>query len=44
MPYKIVYKAFAERDIWEIAGYLSDFSMSAVENSLIKLDNSKKCL
>jgi len=26
MAYKIVYKAYAERDIWEIAAYLSEHS------------------
>ena len=34
MRYEIVYKAFAERDIWEIADYLSDYSMSAAEKFL----------
>jgi plasmid stabilization system protein ParE len=34
MPYKIVYKAYAERDIWEIADYLSDHSMPAAEKFL----------
>ena len=34
MLYKIVYKAYAERDIWEIADYLSDNSMSAAEKFL----------
>ena len=34
MPYKIVYKAYAERDIWEIADYLSDHSIQATENFL----------
>ena len=29
MAYSIVYKAYAERDIWEIADYLSDHSMPA---------------
>ena len=29
MAYSIVYKAYAERDIWEIADYLSDHSMLA---------------
>ena len=29
MAYRIVYKAYAERDIWEIADYLSDHSMPA---------------
>ena len=30
MAYSIVYKAYAERDIWEIADYLSDHSILAV--------------
>ena len=34
MVFKIVYKAYAERDIWEIADYLSDYSMSAAEKFL----------
>jgi plasmid stabilization system protein ParE len=34
MPYKIVYRACAERDIWEIADYLSDHSMPAAEKFL----------
>ena len=29
MEYSIVYKVYAERDIWEIADYLSDHSMPA---------------
>jgi len=29
MAYNIDYKAFAEKDIWEIADYLSDHSMPA---------------
>jgi plasmid stabilization system protein ParE len=34
MAYKISYKAYAERDIWEIANYLSDYSISAAEKFL----------
>jgi len=34
MGYRIVYKAYAERDIWEIADYLSDHSLSAAEGFL----------
>ena len=29
MAYSIIYKAYAEQDIWEIADYLSDHSMPA---------------
>jgi len=29
VTYSIVYKAYAERDIWEIADYISDHSMPA---------------
>jgi plasmid stabilization system protein ParE len=31
MAYRIVYKAFAERDIWEIADYLSEHSLPAMQ-------------
>ena len=34
MAYSIVYKAYAERDIWEIADYLSDHSIPAAVNFL----------
>jgi len=34
MSYKIVYKAYAERDIWETADYLSDHSITAAQNFL----------
>ena len=34
MTYKIVYTAFAERDIWEIAYHLSDHSLPAAESFL----------
>jgi len=34
MAYKIVYKAYAERDIWEIADYLLDHSISVAEKFL----------
>jgi plasmid stabilization system protein ParE len=32
MSYKIVYKAYAERDLWEIADYLSEHSIPALHN------------
>jgi len=34
MAYKIIYKVYAERDIWEIADYLSDYSMDTAVNFL----------
>ena len=34
MVYKIVYKPYAERDIWEIAASLSDYSVPAAQNFL----------
>ena len=34
MEYNIVYTACAERDIWQIADYLSDYSVEAAENFL----------
>ena len=34
MAYKIVYTAFAERDIWEIADHLSEHSLPATERFL----------
>ena len=34
MTYNIVYKAYAERDIWDIADYLSDHSITAAVNFL----------
>ena len=34
MAYRIVYKGYAERDICEIADYLSDHSMPAAEKFL----------
>ena len=34
MAYKIIYKAYAERDIWEIANYLSDHSITTTEKFL----------
>ena len=34
MTYKIQYKALAERDIWEIAEYLSEHSLPAVAKFL----------
>jgi len=37
MPYRIVYRAYAEKDIWEIADYLSDYSVSAAETFLSEL-------
>jgi plasmid stabilization system protein ParE len=37
MPYKVVYKTYAERDIWEIADYLSDHSVPAAEKFLSEL-------
>jgi len=37
MAYSIVYKAYAERDIWEIADYLSDYSMPAAVKFLQKV-------
>jgi len=37
MAYKIVYKPYAERDMWEIAAYLSDYSVSAAQSFLKKL-------
>jgi len=44
MPYKIAYKAYAERDIWEIADYLSDYSMSAAENFLCEIKSRIEAL
>jgi len=35
MAYKIIYKAYAERDLWELADYLSDYSLSAAEKFLL---------
>ena len=40
MGYNIAYTAFAERDIWEIAAYLSDHSEEATKNYLISLRKS----
>jgi len=40
MAYKIAYTAFAERDIWEIADYLSDHSMMAAEKFLRTIKES----
>jgi len=37
MPYRIVYRAYAEKDIWEIADYLSDHSVFAAETFLSEL-------
>jgi len=37
MPYRIVYRAYAEKDIWEIAEYLSDFSITTAETFLREL-------
>ena len=37
MIYKIVYKPYAERDMWEIAAYLSDYSVPTAQNFLKKL-------
>ncbi|MCL2576624.1 MAG: type II toxin-antitoxin system RelE/ParE family toxin [Defluviitaleaceae bacterium] len=37
MEYKIIYKSYAERDIWEIADYLSDYSADAVKSFLREL-------
>ena len=37
MPYRIVYRAYAEKDIWEIADYLSDYSVSVAETFLSEL-------
>ena len=34
MTYDIVYTAYAERDIWQAADYLSDHSVTAAENFL----------
>jgi len=34
MAYSITYKAYAEQDIWEIADYLSDHSISAAAEFL----------
>jgi len=31
MAYRIVYKAYAERDMWEIAEYLSEHSIPAMQ-------------
>ena len=37
MTYSIVYKPYAERDIWEISDSLSDYSVSAAQEFLAKL-------
>ena len=37
MAYSIIYKAYAERDIWEIADYLSDHSMPAAVKFLTEI-------
>ena len=37
MTYKIIYKPYAERDIWETADYLSEHSVSAAEMFLRSL-------
>ncbi len=37
MIYKIVYTPYAERDIWEIADYLSDFSVTTARQFLLTL-------
>ena len=37
MAYKIKYKAYAERDIWEIASYLHDHSPEAAKNFLTEV-------
>ena len=39
MAYKIVYKAYAEKDIWEIADYLSDHSIQVAESFLHEIKN-----
>ena len=44
MPYKIIYKAYAERDIWEIADYLSDHSIQTTENFLHKIKSRIEAL
>ena len=40
----IVYKAYAERDIWEIADYLSDYSMLAAEKFLREIKSKIETL
>ncbi len=37
MAYKIVYKPYAERDLWETADYLADRSIPAAKHFLKKL-------
>ena len=37
MAYSIVYKSYAEKDIWEIADYLSEHSMSAAIDFLTEV-------
>jgi len=37
MVYKIVYKPYAERDMWEIAAYISDYSVMEALKLLVKL-------
>jgi len=44
MAYNIVYKAYAERDIWEIADYLSDHSMQAAVEFLAEVKRSIESL
>ena len=34
MAYNIVYTAYAERDIWQVADYLSEYSIEAAEKFL----------
>ena len=44
MVYKLVYKPYAERDIWEIAAYLSDYSVSAAQSFLNNLKEKIEAL
>ncbi|MCL1975649.1 MAG: type II toxin-antitoxin system RelE/ParE family toxin [Firmicutes bacterium] len=37
MVYKIVYKPYAEHDIWEIAAFLWEYSISAAHSLLKKI-------
>ena len=44
MTYKIVYTAYAERDILEIADHLSDHSLPAAERFLRTVKDKNECL
>ena len=39
MAYKIVYKPYAERDIWQIADYLSEHSIPAMQKFMREVKN-----